>query len=467
MRRLLAAALVAGSVGCAEVRPARPPEIAGAAAFKEAPAAADAGTPLPADWWTWYGDSELDQLQRRLLDNSPDLASALALYQQARAATGALRAEQSPAVGAAYSAQRQRQSDQRPLRGATSPEYYNSGALGVDLLYEVDLWGRVRQRVDAGLALERAAGADLAAARLSLRAQLADAMLTLRGIDREAVLLDDTLVVYERAVALVARRHDGGLSSGLDLARAQTQLEATRSQARQVQARRAVLEHAIAALVGADASSFSIAPRALAPTAPAIPPGVPSALLRRRPDIAAARFRVAAAGARVGVARTAFFPSLTLGAQAGFQSGELDKLVRMPNLFWAVGPALALDLLDGGRRQANVDGAEAALDEAGQRYRAVVLAAFQQVEDQLAQLNHYGAAAEADLRAAEAAQRGVDLATIRYRQGAASYLEVVTAQTANLTAQRSALDLGTRQRRAGVQLVRALGGGWSGDGALE
>lgn len=463
MRRFFAAALVVASVGCAEVRRVPLPKIVTPGVFKEAPgdAGIDAQTPLSTAWWTGYGDRELDELQRRLLDNSPDLASALARYQQARAATDLLRAEQSPRGSAGLTAQRQRQSDDRPLRGASAPTYYNSATLGGDLLYEVDLWGRVRQRVDAGLALQRAADADFAAARLSLCAQLADAMLALRGIDREAMLLEDTLRVYERAVALVERRHNGGLSSGLDLARAQNQFEATRSQARQLQAQRAVLEHAIAALVGIDASSFSIVPRALTLHAPVIPPGVPSALLRRRPDIVAAQFRVAAASARVGIAKTAFFPSLMLGAQGGFQSTKLDQIVRMPNLFWAVGPALALDLLDGGRRQANIDSAEAALEESGQRYRSVVLGAFQQVEDQLAQLSHYGAAAEADLLAAEAAQRGVDLANIRYRQGAASYLEVVTAQAANLSAQRSALDMATRQRRAGVQLVRALGGGWT------
>lgn len=465
MKRLLAVALVLGSTGCADLPPAGLPPVDVAPAYREAPpgwhgAAADSASLQPA-WWTLYHDEELDALQQQLLAKSPDLAGALARYQQARAATDLLRASQSPTIGASLNAQRNRQSDRRPLRGATSPEYYNSAQLGFGIEYEVDLWGRVRQAVNAGLAQQQAAGADLAAARLSLQTQLADTLLALRGIDQETLLLNDTMDAYARAEKLIGSRHQGGLSSGLDLARAQSQLESARSQSRQLLARRAVLEHAIAALVGANASSFAIAPKAAAATVPAIPPGLPSMLLQRRPDIAAAQYRVAAASARAGVARTAFFPSLTLSADTGLQSSDLGKFVQMPNLFWAVGPALALDLLDGGRRQANIDSAEAVLDEAGQRYRRVVLASFQQVEDQLALLQHDGAAAEAESRAAAAAQRALELAATRYKQGAASYLEVVTAQTANLTARRSVLDLNTRQQRATVQLVRALGGGWS------
>lgn len=468
MRRLVAAALVVGSVGCAQVPLTPLPGVPAAPAFKEAPAgwvaqAADS-VPLPAAWWRSLGDSELDRLEQQLLDHSPDLSSAVARYQQARAATDALRADQAPDIAAGAGVQRQRQSDHRPLRGATAPEYYNSGAIGLSVEYEVDLWGRLRQQVDAGVALEQAAGADLASARLSLQAQLADALCTLRGNDQEVALLHDAVDVYARAVSLIETRHAGGLSSGLDLARARTQLEATRSQLSQLQAQRAVLEHAIAALVGENAATFSVTPApadtpALATPMP--PPMLPATLLQRRPDIAAAQYRVQAAGARVGVARSAYFPSLTLAADGGLQSSELSKLVQMPNLFWVIGPALALELFDGGRRRAQIAGSEAALDEAGQRYRAVVLGAFQQVEDQLALLTRYGQAAQADGRAAQAARQGLELADIRYRQGAVSYLEVVTAQTANLSAQRSALELQTRRRRAAVQLVRALGGGWS------
>jgi NodT family efflux transporter outer membrane factor (OMF) lipoprotein len=466
VRRLVViAALLAA--GCSQAPLAPPPVVPLAPAFRQTQglwtSAAPADTLPRQAWWRLYQDAELDALEQRLLDNSPDLATAFARYQQARAETGALRAAQSPTLGASLNGQRDRQSERRPLRvlGPNSPDEYNSATLGLELDYEIDLWGRVRQRVSAGVAQEQAAAADLAAARLSLQAQLADSLVALRGLDQEVQLLRETEAAYLRAEGMIARRHQNGIASGLDLARAQAQLETTRSQVGQSLAQRALLEHAIAALVGASASSFAIEPRLVSATMPTVPPGLPAALLQRRPDIAAAQRRVAAANATVGVARTAFFPSLTLSGAAGFQSSDLAHFLEAPNLFWAIGPSLLIDVLDGGRRDANIARAQAQLDEAGQRYRAVVLAAFQQVEDQLALLARYGEAAAADGRAAQAAQRAQDMATERYRQGAVSYLDVVTAQTANLQARRSLLDLATRQRRASVQLVRALGGGWT------
>jgi len=342
MRRLLGLALVWAGTGCAGMQwmPPATPQVA--PAYKEAPsdwAAARAGSlVLPEAWWTLYRDDELNRLERQLVGTSPDLAIALARYQQARAATNLLRADQSAAVSASLDAQRDRQSDQGPLRGTSAP-YYNSGRLDFNFSYEIDLWGRVRQQVASGRALQQAAAADVAAVRLSLQAQLADAVLDLRGMDREVLLLDDAIRVYARAVAVIEARHGSGLSSGLDVARARTQLEATGSQSRQLQARRALIEHAIAALVGVNASVFSIVPNSVAPVVPRLPPALPSTLLQRRPDIAAAQLRVEAASARAGVARTAYFPSLMLSAEAGFQSSDLGKLVQMPSLFWAAGPA--------------------------------------------------------------------------------------------------------------------------------
>lgn len=453
---------------------------------------------LPAEaWWSIFGDSELDGLQQRLLADSPDLAAALARYQQAQAATDLLRASQWPTLGASLNLQRNRQSERRPLRvlGPTSPNDYNAATLGFDVGYEVDVWGRVSQLVQGGEAEQRAARADLAGARLSLQAQLTDSLLVLRGLDRDLHLLRGAESAYSQAVDLVQRRHRGGASSGLDLARAQAQLDTTRSQQRQTLAQRAVVEHAIAALLGQSPSTFTIAaPASLMPSAmageptspkastaatsptprrtappglppplalPPIPIGVPSTLLQRRPDIAAAQQRVAAANASVGVTQAAFFPALTLSAVGGFQSSDFGHFLAAPKLFWAIGPNLVASLFDGGRRDASRARARAVLDEAGARYRSVVIAAFQQVEDNLSLLDHYGAAAQAEQAAVEAAQRALTIATNRYRQGAASYLDVITAQTTTLQAQRSAADLATRQRRASVQLVRALGGGWS------
>lgn len=463
---LLLASLVLA--GCAQVHNPSLPPIPTAAAFREGTAVASDNASVRISshhWWVIYGDDELDQLESRLLANSPDLASALARYRQARAATDLTRSAQMPSLDAGASVQRNRQSALRPLRGAGSPDEYNNGSLSFNFSYEIDLWGRIAREVDAGLAREEAAKADLAAARLSLQAQLADTLFALRGVDDEIWLIGQTQEAYLDALALIQRRHNEGIASGLDLARAQNQLEATRSQLNQSQAQRAVLEHALAAMIGESASSFSVTPRprTMPPRIPSIPTGLPSTLLQRRPDIVAAQMRVVAAGATVGAAKTAFFPSLVLGTQAGWQSSDLARFAEMPNLFWAIGPGLAMSLFDGGRRQAQVEQAEGALDEAGQQYRSIVLTAFAQVEDQLALLDRYGQAAQAEKLAALAAGNALYHADTRYRQGAASYLEVVTAQTAHLQSRRSELQMETRQLRASVQLVRALGGGWQAD----
>ncbi len=466
--RILASILIGGVLtGCVHVAEMPPVALPEAAAYRGTQSLQPvASTALqPDNWWTLYEDPVLDRLQQQLLDNSPDLGSALARYQQARAATDALRAARLPTVGASAEGLRIRQSENRPLRGAASPDYYSSGTLGLSLDYELDLWGRIGRQVAAGVAEEQAAQADLAGARLALQAQLADTLLTLRGADQEIELLRETEAAFARATGIVGERRRAGLASGLDVARAEAQQESARSQLHQVQARRDVLEHAIAALVGAHASTFSVAPASAADVLPVVPAGLPSELLQRRPDIAAAQRRVAAANASVGVARTAFFPSLRLSATGGYLSSDLGNLIAAPNLFWAVGPGLLATLFDGGRRRAEVARAEAVLDETGQTYRATVLAAFRQVEDQLSLLHRYGEAAQAEQRTVAAAQRALDMASSRYRDGAASYLDVVTAQTTHLQARRNALDLSTRQRRATVQLVRALGGGWSQDEA--
>jgi NodT family efflux transporter outer membrane factor (OMF) lipoprotein len=465
--RLAALAVPLLLAACAAPRLGASPEVPTAPRFKEAPAEVqvDTAAALEPRWWLAFGDAELDTLQQRLLQNSPDLAAALARHEQALAAADGLRAAQLPTVSGSIDAQRLRQSERRPLRvlGPNSPDNYNSATAGLAVSYEVDLWGRVRQRVASGTAEARAAAADLAHARLALQTQLADTWLALRGLDAEVDLLQDTETGYARAADLIGQRHEAGIASGLDRARAQNQLDSTRSQLRQAQARRALLEHAVAALVGDSASAFSVPTQGMAllsRAVPAVPIGLPSDLLLRRPDIAAARERIAAAAASVGVARSAFFPSLTLSAQGGWQSSDVGNFIAAPNLFWAVGGSLAGALFDGGRREADVARAEGLLAEAGARYRATVLAAFQQVEDQLALLARYGEAAADERSAVAAAARTLELATHRYRDGAASYLDVVAAQAATLQARRNELDLLTRQRRASVQLVRALGGGW-------
>jgi NodT family efflux transporter outer membrane factor (OMF) lipoprotein len=462
-RALFAGLLAAALGGCALAPRYQPPAVPVAEAYQaHGPwQPARPADRLPRDgWWKLYGEAELDRLEDALGRRNADLAAALAHYRQAQAYSAQARAGLFPQVGLGADAQRNRQSDTKPLRGATSPSYYDAYTVDATIDYEVDLWGRVRAEVEAGRDEALAVAADLASVRLSLQAQLADDYLQLRGLDRQAQLLQQSIDAYARALQLTQNRHQGGIASGLDVARAQTQLSNARSQLAQTQAQRELLEHAVAVLAGESPSGFHLAAATRPVALPAVPAGVPSELLQRRPDIAAAERRVAEANARIGIARAAYFPSLTLAAVGGWQSDRWGGLAAAPNRFWAVGPGLLLDLFDGGRRKAGVEAAKAATDEAGARYRGVVLAAFQQVEDQLSVLDRLGAAGTDQKEAADAAQHSLDLAMGRYRAGAVDYLDVVQAQTAALDAQRSLLDLDTRRLRASVQLVRALGGGW-------
>ncbi|RBC03857.1 RND transporter [Pseudomonas sp. MWU12-2115] len=413
-------------------------------------------------WWRMYNDPQLDALQQQLLHNNPDLSAALAHYAQAQAFVKQVEAGLFPSITGNAQPQRIRQSDNKPLRNG-GPDEYNSVTLGAEIDYEVDLWGRVRDTVTAGKDEAQAQKADLASARLSLQTQLADTYIRLRGLDQQTRLLKETGAAFEKALNLTQGLHDGGIVSGLDVARARTQLSSTKSQLTQNQAQRALLEHAIAALVGASASDFSIAESTPPVTLPVVPVGLPSTLLQRRPDIAAAERRTAEANAKIGVAKAAFYPSLTLSAQAGFQSAEYAKLLSAPNLFWVIGPSLLGTIFDGGAHQAELDAARAATDEAGAHYRSVVLAAFAQVEDNLSLVSGLGSALKDQRDAADAAQQSENLALDQYRQGAVGYLDVVSAQTTALQAQSSVLDLQTRQLSANVGLIKALGGGWSNE----
>ena len=419
---------------------------------------------LPRDnWWQLYGDAELDGLQTKLLASNATLAAALAHYTQAQAFSAEARSELFPQIGAGAAGTRQRQSATAPLRDANAGDVYNSYNVGLQGSYEVDLWGSVRNTVTEGRDNALAAKADLASAQLSLQAELADSYMQLRGLDQQIALLQQTIQAYERALKLTQTLHAGGIVSGLDVSRAQTQLSDARSQWSQAVAQRVLMQDTIAVLVGENAANFSLPVQTATIPLPVVPVGMPSTLLQRRQDVAAAERRVAADNAGIGVARAAWFPSLTLAAQGGFQSSKWANLITAPNRVWTLGPELALDVFDGGFRKATIEAAKAKTDEAGATYRGVVLDAFRQVQDNLALLDNLGTASTNQKDASDAAQHALDLSMTQYKHGAVSYLDVVQAQTVALQEQRGLLQLDTQRLRASVQLIRALGGGWSTD----
>jgi NodT family efflux transporter outer membrane factor (OMF) lipoprotein len=411
-------------------------------------------------WWQSYGDPELDRLEARIDAGNQTLAASVAVYDQSRAFAQEAEAGLYPQIGLGGTLSSNRQSAHRPLRSNNQPTYYGANTIDAQADFEIDLWGKVHDAVAAGKDEAQASAADLESVRLSLHAELANDYVTLRGLDEEIKLLDDTVGAYGKALTLVQNRFKGDVASGVDVAQAETQLASAKAQISDVASRRALLEHAIASLIGQPAPAFSL-PQSATPIAlPAIPAGIPSTLLQRRPDIAAAERDVAAANEQIGVAKAAFYPSLSLSLLGGFQDTGLN-LLSLPESFWSVGPAAALPLFEGGLRRAELSGAKAAFATAGARYRTAVLDAFQDVEDNLALLHWLGQSARDEDVATDAATRSVSLALTLYRDGAENYLQVVTAQTAALDAERAALDLRTRKLQASVALVRALGGGWT------
>ena len=449
---------------CSLAPPLKTPVIPAGDAYKEIGpwARAQPADRLPRDsWWALFGNTELDELEKQLIIGNPTLAAALADYAQAGALANQARAGLFPSLGLSAGVQRDRESIHAPLRGPTSPSYYNANTVSGSVSYELDLWGQIRNEVAAGEANAAASAADLENARLSLIAELVTDYVQLRSLDRASAILDEAVKAYARALELTEQRHDAGIAPGLDVAQAQTQLDAARSSAAQTLAQRALMEHAIAALLGVSASTFSIQPDLVAITLPQIPSGVPSTLVERRPDIAAAQRRMIATNANIGVARAAYFPTLTLGAQGGFQSTSFSNWLSAPSSFWAIGPNALASIFDGGLRRAQVAQARAEFDVSAANYRGTVVSAFQQVEDSLATLNHYHDASIDEKAAVDAAQRTLNFSLALYKQGATDYLTVVTSQTALLQTQLEALNLDSQQLTASVDLIRALGGGWS------
>ncbi|CAB3753599.1 efflux transporter outer membrane subunit [Paraburkholderia solisilvae] len=416
-------------------------------------------------WWKIFDDAQLDALEAKVDAANPDVAAAVARHDKAQALVDQTRAGLYPSIGADLDAARARQSDRRPLRGANEPDDFYSNTFAVSADFDLDLWGKVRNEVSAGVANAQASADDLASLQLDLQANLADDYFTLRGFDEQQQLLADAVATYQRALTLTTSRHHGGIASGLDVSRARTQLQNALAAADDTRARRALLEHAIATLTGTPASSFTLAADTSRTRLPSIPTGVPAALLQRRPDIAAAERRVAAANAQIGVAKAAYYPDISLDAQAGYQTSVLSPWFIAPDEIWSIGPNLALTLFDAGRRRAITREARAQLAQNGAQYKATVLLAFQQVEDNLALLHHLGDESVHNDAALDAAQRTLTLATSRYKDGVVSYLDVVTAQTAALDAQIASAELDARRLTASVGLIQALGGGWQDAGS--
>jgi multidrug efflux system outer membrane protein len=458
LRLLPALASIAALAACSMAPDYRPPATPDASAFKEADGWTQA-TPMDdaprGAWWARFGDPLLDELQTRGEAASPTIASAVARYDQAVAIAQRAGAERLPVVTAGADVTRQRFSRGRPLAGGNGGTFTDV-VLGGSLDWEVDLWGRLRDAARAGRAEAQASSADLASARLSLHAMIADTYLRLRGLDAEAALLRQTSEAFARAAELTNTRHEGGIASGLDTSRAEAQLADARAQLSTIALDRAVAEHQLAVLVGETPSSFTVAPATPRIVPIAVPAATPAQLLQRRPDISAAERRVAAANSRIGVARAAWFPSLTLGLSGGYEAAS-GNILSASNSFWALGPLSAVaTIFDGGR--ADVARARAEFEETAADYRSTVLTAFREVEDNLAAARHLAAAQVEQENAARAAGRTRELALTRYHDGASDYLEVVVAQTAALDAERLALILRTRRLQANVALVRALGG---------
>lgn len=474
IRRVSPVLCVSLLFGCSEAPVYKIPVIPAPAAYKEAVSIwlpAQPADNLPrGDWWKVYGDTILNDLVARLDTANAELAVAMAHFDQAVAYVSQARAGHLPTVAAGASVTRNKQSQNRALRSPTQPIFYSDNSIGLQADYEVDLWGRVRNLVGAGEAGAQAAAADLQSIHLSLRAELANDYLALRMLDAQRKLLSDEVESYAKALKLTQNRFEAGIDSALDVSRAKVQLGTAKAKLADTMASRALYEHAIATLVGESASGFSIAPAVADIQLPAIPVGVPSTLLQRRPDISAAERRLFAANANVGVAQSAFFPRVTLAAAAGYESANQAAWLTAPNLFWSIGPNALLTLFDAGRREAVVAQAEAAFKVAGAQYRATVLHAFQEVEDNLSLLNELTEESIALHDAVNDTRHTLDIAMNRYREGATSYLDVVTAQASAQQVQLDELNVRRRRLQASINLIRALGGGFDSapdDGATN
>ncbi|MBN3762081.1 efflux transporter outer membrane subunit [Burkholderia sp. Ac-20365] len=467
VRKSLVVAIAGALTACSTLPHYSQPQTAVPDHFASAPQASAGWTiAAPADaqprgpWWTLYGDEELNRLEAQVDVSNQTVQMAVAQLQAARAMVDYQRAGYAPTVTAGTAAQRFRTSQNvvhKGLAGHTVPDF----SAGVAASWEPDLFGRVKDATVNARDNAQASEADLQSVRLAVSADLATDYFDLRSLDRQKKLLDDSVKAYTAALGIVQQQLKDGAIDASAVAQAQTQLESTRTQDSDIDVQRAQLQHAIATLIGQPASSFSLPSKVETIALPQIPTGVPSQLLERRPDIAAAERRVAAANAQIGQARAAFYPDLTLSASAGLESSFFAPWLTASSLFWSLGSQLAGTLFDGGRRTAALKGATAQYDGTVADYRQTVLVAFQQVEDQLSSLDTLASEADSQQRAVSAADLSLKLTTNRYQAGAVNYLDVVTAQTIALSNERTAEQIDARRVDASVQLLKALGGDWN------
>ncbi len=461
------ALLLAGALlftGCELGPKYKPPAVQAPPAYKETgnwKTAQPNDQNLGGNWWEIFQDPQLNALEVQIDVSNQNLKAAVAQYQESRAALRYARADYYPTVTTSPSATRERFSNNRPPHSSGFDGLtFNDFVLPVSFSYQADVWGRVSKNVESFREQAQASAADLAVVNLSMHSALAIDYFAARTLDAEEKLLKDTVAQYEQALQLNEDRYRGGLASEVEVEQARTILETTRAQLVDVGVARAQYEHAAAVLIGKAPADFTLPPLPLTAPPPPIPIGVPSELLERRPDIAAAERRVASANAEVGLAKTAYYPLVNIMGTGGFESGSITTLLQGPSAMWAVGGSLVQTLFDGGRRRATNDQARAAYDSEVASYRETVLTGFQQVEDNLAALRILEQEAGVQASAVQAAERSLDLSNTRYDGGVTSYLEVITAQNAALTDEVTAVNILGRRMASAVLLIQAIGGGW-------
>jgi multidrug efflux system outer membrane protein len=458
-RPWLAASIALALGGCDFAPRYAPPSVATPSRFKDE-TGAHGTLPGSGEWWLAFNDKTLNALQAEVDAANPDLAAAVAANDAAVARANAALSSAYPQVDAVPHFLANKQSAHRPLRSANQPTYFGDNLIGAQTAYEIDIWGRVRDIVASANATAEASADALADAKLELHAELARDYVNLRGFDDQARLLSDTIAIYRSALKLTQDRLAANIASPVDVDRAQTLLSSAEAQLSDLLLNRATLEDSIAALVGKAAASFSVARSSKRLPFPKPPRAAPAELLRRRPDIAQAERQTAAASELVGASRANFFPKLTVLALGGTQDTNV-RLFNPDNLFGSIGPSIDIPLFDAGLRKAELAVSKAQFTEAAENYRATVLRALKEVQDQLSTLRWVAEEYRQTTTAATAARKAADLSLTLYRDGASSYLDVVTAQSAALEAERLAIVLHTRQLVADIGLMLALGGGWT------